>query len=141
MNKKNIKKAVIAGIISGITLGLFLKMIEQTTHMKVYTLLLNLDYVPIINQFVIPEIIGFVIHLGISICISIGFLFYFIRKPYPASKRTSLSILLSVFIGLLLFTTTALSTQTPALTNLPALFYWLVGHYFYGLILGLMFKK
>jgi hypothetical protein len=141
VNKKDIKKAVMAGIISGIALGLFLKLIEQSTHLKVYTLLLNLDYVPIINQFVVPEILGFVIHLGISICISIGFLFYIHRKPFPASKKISLAVLLSVIIGLFLFPTTALSTQTPALTNLPALFYWLVGHYLYGLILGLMLKK
>jgi len=37
-------KGSIAGVLSGILLGLFLKTIEIRWNIKVYTLLLNIDY-------------------------------------------------------------------------------------------------
>ncbi|MDT3765193.1 hypothetical protein [Priestia filamentosa] len=42
-------RAFIGGIISGIIMSVFLKGIEELTHLRVYTLLLNVDYIPLLK--------------------------------------------------------------------------------------------
>ena len=56
-----------AGFISGLFLGLFLKVIQHQFGIKVYTLLLNVDYIPVLKEIKFPEIIEFSFHLLISI--------------------------------------------------------------------------
>jgi hypothetical protein len=141
LNKTTFVKTVFAGLLSGVFLGLFFNVVERITHLKVYTLLLNLDYVPVINKFYVPEPIQFMIHLIISIFIAFGFAFYFNQKTLNPFKKLILVTLLSSLIGVLLFPTTALSNQTPEITNFPALSYWLIGHGLYGFILGTMLRK
>jgi len=128
-------------LISGVFLGLFLKLVEITTSNKVYTLLLNVDYVPIIQRFELPEIIEFSIHLFISVVMSVSLLFFLNKKNLPTNKRVLLVILLSLVIGVLLYPTTALSNRTPSLTDLTAFGFWLLGHSLYGGILGFLLKK
>jgi hypothetical protein len=141
LEKLQINKAVLAGLISGVFLGLFLKVVEKTTSLKVYTLLLNVDYVPIIQRFEVSEIIEFSIHLFISVVMSVSLLFFLNKKNLPTNKRVLLVILLSLVIGVLLYPTTALSNRTPSLTDLTAFGFWLLGHSLYGGILGFLLKK
>lgn len=141
MEKRQVNKAILAGLISGVFLGLFLKVVEITTSIKVYTLLLNVDYVPILQHYKLSEIIEFSIHLFISVVISISLLFFFNKKSLPTIKRILLVILFSLVIGVLLYPTTALSNRTPSLTNLSAIGYWLLGHSLYGGLLGFLLKN
>lgn len=141
MEKRQVSKAILAGLISGVFLGLFLKVVEITTSIKVYTLLLNVDYVPILQHYKLSEIIEFSIHLFISVVISISLLFFFNKKNLPTIKRILIVILFSFVIGVLLYPTTALSNRTPSLTNLPAFGYWLLGHSLYGGLLGFLLKN
>jgi L-cystine uptake protein TcyP (sodium:dicarboxylate symporter family) len=141
LEKLQINKAVLAGLISGVFLGLFLKVVEKTTSLKVYTLLLNVDYVPIIQHYELSEIIEFSIHLFISVVMSVSLLFFLNKKNLPINKRVLFVILLSLVIGVLLYPTTALSNRTPSLTDLTAFGFWLLGHSLYGGILGFLLKK
>lgn len=137
MNRRNFMKAVAAGIISGLALGFFLKMAESLTGMKVYTLLLNVDYVPVLNRFRLPEWGEFSLHLVISVLLSI--VLYFYQRKYSLSAGWVVKI--SLAIGLLLYPTTLLSERTPGIFSGYAFFLWMTGHGIFGIILGWLLKK
>ncbi|RLQ93817.1 hypothetical protein [Falsibacillus albus] len=137
----NLIKVIYAGLISGVVLGLFLKLIEITTYLKVYTLLLNLDYVPILNHIHFPEIVGFLIHLMISIVLSIVLQLFLIKKDWAPKRILFFYILAGFAVGILLYPTTILSDRTPALNNNSAIGFWLLGHLLYGLTLGWLLRK
>ncbi|MGG3561727.1 hypothetical protein ABES03_08995 [Neobacillus rhizosphaerae] len=141
MEKQQIKKGVFAGLISGVFLGFFLKVVENTTSLKVYTLLLNVDYVPIIQHLDLSEIIEFSIHLFISVVLSVCLLFLLNKKYIPTNKRILFIFQYCLVIGIFLYPTTLLSDRTPSISNLPALGFWLLGHSLYGGILGFLLKK
>ncbi|CAM3958823.1 hypothetical protein [Mesobacillus zeae] len=65
-------KGAAAGLVSGVFLGLFLKVIEFSTSEKVYTLLLNVDYVPVLKRYQFSELVEFVLHLIVSVVLGIG---------------------------------------------------------------------
>ncbi|WP_342512868.1 hypothetical protein MKY34_20050 [Sporosarcina sp. FSL K6-1522] len=130
-------QAVVSGLFSGLFLATMLKIIEQITHFKVYTLLLNIDYIPYIKNFVFPEIIEVGFHLIISIALT-GSLHLLIthRKVFTRKKIIVMCTSLCFFIGVALFPTTMFSDKTPALSSIPSLAYWLIGHIAYGYVLG-----
>ncbi|PWW29578.1 hypothetical protein DFO73_104218 [Cytobacillus oceanisediminis] len=63
-------KGILSGFVSGIFLGLFLKVIEVMSGVKVYTLLLNVDYIPILKNYSFPEFVEFLLHLIISVIVA-----------------------------------------------------------------------
>jgi hypothetical protein len=137
MNKLQIGGSIIAGIVSGVFLGLVLKWLQILTDKAVYTLLLNVDYIPIIKEWKLSELMEFNLHLIISILVALVF-FYLILHFRLFKKHIVLAVTLaSILIGLLLFPSTALSTRTPEITDFMALFYWQIGHALYGLMLGI----
>jgi uncharacterized membrane-anchored protein YitT (DUF2179 family) len=73
-------KAAFAGIVSGIFLGLILKLVEYVTGLKVYTLLLNVDYVPLLRNYEITELGEFALHIVISIILAIAIQEYLQKK-------------------------------------------------------------
>ena len=75
-----------AGITSGIFLGLFLRMIEHVTSLKVYTPLLNVDYVPVLKELKLPELIEFAPHLVISVLLSILLTIFLKSKNWPRGE-------------------------------------------------------
>lgn len=125
-----------AGIAAGILLGLFLKIIEHITTLKVYTLLLNVDYVPVLKELKLPELIEFALHLVISVLLSILLAIFLKSKNWPRGRSLSWVSLVCLTVGLLLYPTTVLSNRTPELIDLAALLFWLVGHLLYGIALG-----
>lgn len=128
-------KGVFTGLLSGIFLGLFLKMIELSSGLKVYTLLLNVDYFPILKNYHIPELIEFVFHLIISAVLAVSLLFIIRKYRWNRSQIIVRTLLITFSIGVLLYTTTALSDRTPELTSVSAIVFWLLGHLLYGLLL------
>ncbi|MFD2445281.1 hypothetical protein ACFSO7_15060 [Bacillus sp. CGMCC 1.16607] len=141
MKDRRYKKAILAGIISGCFLGFFLKVIETITSLKVYTLLLNVDYIPWINRFRLSESIEFGFHLIVSILLSLFLVKFLTTKEWESKRKITLVVVVCITIALLLFPITALSTRTPALNNYSALFYWLLGHALYGLLLGYLLNN
>jgi hypothetical protein len=135
-SKCKLNGPVWAGIASGILLGLFLKMIEHITSVKVYTLLLNVDYVPVLKELKLPELIEFSLHLVISVLLSIALAIFLKQKNWSRERGLSWVSLVCLAVGLLLYPTTVLSNRTPELTDPAALLFWLAGHLLYGIALG-----
>ncbi|WP_301107523.1 hypothetical protein [Sporosarcina sp.] len=142
MITKIIWKATWIGVITGGILALFLKGVQAVTGRKVYTLLLNVDYIPIVKEYQFPEIIEVSFHIIVSIilCVLLAILYMrslgFIRK-----QILWISLLANVIIGFLLYPTTSFSNRTPSVTDMTALFLWIVGHALYGLLVGWMLQR
>ena len=124
-----------AGIAAGILLGLLLKITQHITSLEVYTPLLNVDYVPVLKELKLPELIEFAPHLVISVLLSILLAIFLKSKNWPRGRSLSWVSLVCLAVGLLLYPTTVLSKRTPELTDLRLLF-WLAGHLLYGITLG-----
>ncbi|EWG11631.1 hypothetical protein [Cytobacillus firmus] len=134
-------RGIFTGLLSGTFLGLFLNIIEISTGIKVYTLLLNVDYFPILKNYHLPESIEFVFHLIISVIVAFSLLFIIKKYRWNRTQIIVRTLLTTFSIGVLLYPTTALSDRTPELTSLPAIFFWLLGHLLYGLLLSSLFIK
>jgi len=88
-------RAVLYGLVSGLFLAALLKIIEDFTQFKVYTLLLNVDYIPYIKTFVFPEYIEVGFHLIVSIVLSICLYLLIINLKISSRKKI---IILCTFI-------------------------------------------
>ena len=129
-------KPLVGGLISGIVLGLFLKLIQSITRLKVYTLLLNVDYIPILKDLKLSEVVEFGLHMVISIGLAIVLNFYIIKKGLGKVAIHRFVIRVSLIGGLLLYPTTFLSERTPPITSGYAFLFWMAGHWIYGFVLG-----
>ncbi|MEK3884753.1 hypothetical protein [Paenibacillus sp. PL2-23] len=141
MRQSKLLTSIIAGMASGIVLGLFLKAIEELTMLRVYTLLLNVDYIPILKELQLHESVEFLLHLVISLILGSLVGSYASAKHWTRRQILLASCAISVAIALLLYPTTLLSDRTPELMNGEAFFYWLVGHLIYGGALGWFLRK
>ncbi|PQP82786.1 hypothetical protein C0Q44_15465 [Paenibacillus sp. PCH8] len=126
---------IITGVVSGVVLGLFLKTIQAYTGEKVYTLLLNIDFVPVLPP-TLPEIIEFSLHLVVSIVIGIFYLWWIQHFGRPILK----GIMLGAASSLLYIPLSQLSSRVPDLYDVEAICYWVVGHLLFGMVLGLCGK-
>jgi hypothetical protein len=140
--KHGLKNAVLYGLISGLFLAALLKIIEQITHFKVYTLLLNVDYIPYINTFVFPERIEVGFHLIVSIALAICLYLLIIQRKVSSRRNIIVfSMFVCFIIGAALFPTTTFSERTPELTSIPSITYWIGGHICYGYVLGVFLAR
>lgn len=140
--KLAIRKSISYGLVTGLILAILLKVVEQLTSYKVYTLLLNVDYIPILNDYQFPETVEVGFHLIISVAVSICLYFFLtILKINSRRKIIVISTSLNILIGALLFPTTAFSDRTPEITSISSIFYWLVAHGVYGYLLGYLFAQ
>lgn len=127
-------KLILAGVFSAFILGGFLKVVQQVTGKAVYTLLLNVDYFPIVQNWQMGETMEFLLHVITSV-ILVLVLYVGIgkigvkRKCYPY-------ILANLAIGGVLFLTTAFSVRTPDIMDIVAFIYWMAGHLIYGIVVG-----
>ncbi|MCM3093311.1 MULTISPECIES: hypothetical protein [unclassified Cytobacillus] len=103
MNRLRVKD-IFGGLLSGLFLALFLKMIELSTGVKVYTLLLNVDYFPILKNYHFPESIEFVFHLIISVLLAVSLLFIINKYRWKRTQIITRTLLLLVHLlyGLML---------------------------------------
>jgi hypothetical protein len=131
---KTFLKLIISGVIAGFVLGIFLKVVEQITDKTVYTLLMNVDYFPVIKEWQMGGVLSFLLHVLVSI-ILVCILFWMFTKRGVEAKIYPY-VVSSLIIGLILFFTTALSKQTPDILDVAAFGYWMVGHLIYGIVVG-----
>ena len=123
-------------------LAILFKIIERTTHLKVYTFLLNVDYIPYINRFIFSELVEVSFHLIVSIILAFSlYLLIVYRQILSKNSVIRLCTLFCFFTGAALFPTTAFSDRTPALSSIPSLLYWLIGHIAYGYVLGALIAR
>jgi hypothetical protein len=115
---------------------LFLKLVQSITSIKVYTLLLNVDYIPILKDLKLSEVVEFGLHMVISIVLAMVINLYILKKGLVKEEIHRFLIRVSLIVGLLLFPTTLLSERTPPITSGYAFLYWMAGHWIYGFVLG-----
>lgn len=142
---KVLRLGISIGMLSGIILGLCLKWIEWLTSKQVYTLLLNVDFIPIIGPIQWPEWVEFVFHLLIAAAIGIVFV-YIVGKLNNMSIRKIVlcSFLLTLPTIPLYFPLTLLALKpTPAVDDAVAIFYWTAGHLVFtaALVFGYIILK
>lgn len=133
-----LKRLIWIGIVAGGIFGLLFRVIEQLTGKKVYTLLMNVDYFPIVKHWNLHEVTEFSFHLIVSIIVVLV-LYYVLRKP-GREQRVFYYIGINVLIGGVLYLTTILSERTPELADMTAFTYWLGGHAIFGALVGMMIK-
>lgn len=135
MRVASLPKTVLSGLTSGVILGLFLKLMEYLTGKKVYILLLNVDYVPLLKDYNTTELFEFVLHLVISILLALA-LRIFLLKNMTMKDARRFVLWISSMIGVILYPTTMFSDRTPEFTDLYAFLIWMAGHVLYGWVLG-----
>lgn len=138
---KGIAMASLYGLIGGFVLTFLFKWAESVTGEKVYTFLLNVDYIPVVGTIAFPEWIEVSFHLIVSIAVALGFYIMYQLRPHWKNRALAICTIVSVIIGVALFPTTALSARTPEITNSVALLYWLLGHAIFGAVLGIFFTR
>lgn len=137
MTLKTRWQIILIGLLTGFILNYYFKLIEWITDKKVYTLLLNVDYFPILKNYDFPEWIEIGLHLIVSLVLA-GTYTYLWRKW----KRPFLWTVVSAFIiGLLIYPTTGFSARTPEVNDYVALFWWQTGHLIYGFTLAWLIQR
>ncbi len=140
--KTIIIQGIIAGMISGLFLALIMKFIEHFTAVKVYTLLLNIDYIPVLKNYSFSESVEVILHLIVSICLAIILYFLIVKLQLKKAKVIIFfSVICCFFVGVLLYPTTAFSNRTPPLNSLIAISYWITCHTLYGYVVGFVFTR
>ncbi len=130
-----------AGIISGLIMAGFLRVVESMTQIKVYTLLLNVDYIPLARAATGIEWLELSMHMVIAVLLS-WFIAKFIIPRSPRRERSiAIIVMFALIIGILLFPSTVMSDRTPEITDAQAWMWWLSAHLLYGWVLALLLVK
>ena len=123
LTRQGLKKTIFYGLISGFVLAALLKVVELITHLKVYTLLLNVDYIPYINTFTFPELIEVSFHLIISIALAVCLYLLFVHLKITSRQQIIVTATAVCFIiGIALFLQQLFQTKHLTLQVFP-LFY------------------
>jgi hypothetical protein len=128
------------GIVTGILLGIILKFMQILTGIKVYVLLLNVDFIPYMRKVRWSEWGEFLFHLIIS-CM-IGVIFTFLIDHFNLSDQMIwvLAFALTLAAFLLYFPLSFLAVkQVPAPYDPEGIILWLLGHLVYGVSLPLFY--
>ncbi len=125
------------GTLSGIVLGLYMWFVEMATGKKIYTLLMNVDFIPVIGGVDWPVYMEWLFHMIISWII--GVLYVYALKNWISDtirNQWRLSIFLTAGASTTYVPLTLLAIkETPDLTDGVAITYWLVGHVLYAITL------
>ena len=128
-----LSRGALLGVLTGFLLGVLFKWIEYYDLADVYTLLLNVDFIPQLPQ-PLPEWVEFSMHLAVSVMIGIVFMLLNNWKHAPWRWGLFMGIApIPLFIPL-----TMLSERTPALSDMAALWWWVIGHLVYGVALTML---
>jgi hypothetical protein len=141
ISKTVLYKGTLSGIIAGILLGASLKIVEAVTGHQVYTLLLNVDFIPVIGRVSWPEYIEFIFHLLVSIIL--GIIFYYLAGKWRLKTYQSfyLAAALTVPALFLYFPLSLLAIkEVPEIGDWTAFSYWAAGHLVYLVSLTKMYS-
>lgn len=135
-------KGIWIGFWSGLVLGLLLKWIQSVTGEQVYTLLLNVDFIPVIGDVQWSEITEFIFHMIIALIIGVVFVFIAKRRDYSFGQLVIISLLMSAPFPFLYFVLSwlAVEADVPAATDWGAFLYWIFAHLTYALLLPILYK-
>ncbi|RFU60015.1 hypothetical protein [Bacillus sp. V59.32b] len=128
---------MLAGVGSGILLAIATRYVEMYTGKKIYSLLLNIDFIPLTQRIQGNEPIELVLHLLVSSGIGV---FFVLLKPKFANKW-GLSFLLILPAILLYFPLSYISqSEITSAADLSSFLLWSAAHVVYALILPLSIK-
>ncbi|UOQ86534.1 hypothetical protein [Gracilibacillus salinarum] len=126
--KKDWQHVLVIGTIAGMVLGVFLLVVESITGEKVYTLLLNVDFVPFLQNRT-SVLLEWFFHLLIAWMITWVYVTF-------TNRRMSTVLFISCAAALTYFPLTIIAVQsTPAVSNGMAILYWFIGHGLFGITL------
>lgn len=135
-------RGLVIGTVSGFILGFSLKWIEILTGVKVYTLLLNIDFIPVLGEYTFSEWVEFAFHLIISLII--GVLYVFILEKgilRNLLNKWSLAAVLTFPTLFLFFPLSMLAIkEVPPPTDFVAFLYWVIGHALYAVSLPIIYN-
>lgn len=126
------------GTASGVVLGMYMWFVELVTGKKVYTLLMNVDFIPVIGSIDWPVAMEWLFHMIISWIIGVVFVRAFAKKVLDETNRNQwlLAIVLTALASTTYVPLTILAIkETPSLTDGAAIGYWLIGHVLYAITL------
>ncbi|ANU17570.1 hypothetical protein BBI11_11290 [Planococcus maritimus] len=137
-----ILKGLWIGFWSGLILGLLLKWMQAVTGVRNYELLLNIDFIPLVNQVNWSELTEFVFHLIISLVIGIVYVYIAKRRRYTFGQLTIISLVLTLPTYLLFFPLSMLAVEAdvPEPGDMGAFLYWILAHLTYALLLPILYK-
>lgn len=135
-------KGLWIGFWSGLILGLLLKWMQAVTGVRNYELLLNVDFIPLVNQVNWSELTEFVLHLIISLVIGIVYVYIAKHRRYTFGQLTIISLLLTLPTYILFFPLAMLAVEAdvPEPTDMGAFLYWILAHLTYALLLPILYK-
>ncbi|MDE4086261.1 hypothetical protein PO902_14535 [Planococcus maritimus] len=135
-------KGLWIGFWSGLILGLLLKWMQAVTGVRNYELLLNVDFIPLVNQVNWSELTEFVFHLIISLVIGIVYVYIAKRRNYTFGQLTIISLVLTLPTYILFFPLSILAVEAdvPKPTDMGAFLYWILAHLTYALLLPILYK-
>lgn len=125
------KLSILIGLITGLFLGFGFKLVEQLYKVRIYTLLLNVDFIPGFSQDT-SELLEFTLHL----ITSIGIAFIFVTAVQRLGSPWLWGLFLGILAAFLYIPLSLLSLRVPTLHDSAAIIYWSIGHLMFGLLLG-----
>ncbi|KAA0548078.1 hypothetical protein FZW96_10125 [Bacillus sp. BGMRC 2118] len=135
MNSRVLFGAII-GLTSGIILGLFLKFVQHFSGIKVYTLLLNVDFIPIIGTVQWSELTEFSFHLCVSILLGV----IYILIPKTKTRPFITSFILTLPTIPLFYQLIHLSIKEIVdLAHVTAFLWWTIGHLFFAISMAVLY--
>src|SRR5690625_5975844 len=132
-------EVLIVGILTSFVLGYYLYLHDALPILKVYTLLLNIDFIPILGNINFPEWIEFSFHIIISVILTYIFYYFVVKNNWGWQNILFYVSLGNMLIGLLIYPITLLSDRTPPLFSIFALNFCLLVHLIYGTSMSLLF--
>ncbi|MET3728884.1 putative outer membrane lipoprotein [Fictibacillus halophilus] len=129
---------ILFGTIAGILLACFFYILEVLFEIKLYTFLLNIDFLPLPDSVLYNEPFQFVLHIIIAI-----FLIAFVDvicKVY--SHPYQISLIINGIMSFTFFPLYYLAVEKPfsAPLTLPFLI-WLIGHILFAIIIAFFVKR
>ncbi|WP_421384382.1 hypothetical protein ACOJQI_07055 [Bacillus salacetis] len=115
-------------------------MVESLTNQKVYTLLLNIDFVPLLGTIEWPEAIEFFFHLVVSWLLGLTFYYLSCRWGSGFKQRWFLAASLTIPALFMYFPLSVLAIkEVPEVNNWEAFLYWIIAHFLFMLSMVLLY--
>ncbi|MCM2590363.1 hypothetical protein [Rossellomorea marisflavi] len=134
-------KGALIGLLAGTFLGLVLKAFQFMTDIGVYTLLLNVDFLPFFGSILWPEWMEFLFHLIIAVFI--GMLYGWVLDRWNLDKtwRWWFSYILTVPTIFLYFPLSYLALkEVPPMDDMAAIALWTIGHLAFGASMPMLYE-
>ena len=138
---KIIQNGALTGLISGVLMGFLMKLFQRLFQKDVYTLLLNIDFIPYFGTITFSETVEFIFHLLVALII--GIIFVCIAQKYKVATLRNLFLLSFVLTFPTIFLYFPLTTlaikETPGVTDYFAFILWAIAHLFFALFIPICY--